>query len=101
MDFFASLRRVTSTVAEWILSSAKKLGIRGGTVVAASTRLGHQGKLHSAQFFEPADQPQEIVLAVMQEEMDKLMNLLAQQEGRIFFVKTPVEFGVVGKGADA
>lgn len=52
-------------------------------------------------FFEPADQPQEVTLAVTQQELDKLFELLSQQEGRIFYVKTPVEFGSVGKGSDA
>lgn len=85
---------------EWMLRSAKELGIRGGTIVAASAGLEHQGKLHSAHFFELADQPQEVILAVTQQELDKLLELRAQQEGRIFYVKTPVEFGSVGKGSD-
>lgn len=87
-------------VAEWLLKSARTLGLRGGTVVAASMGLGHHGRFHSAHFFELADQPQEVIFAATQEELDKLFALLAEQDGRIFYVKTPVEFGAVGKDAD-
>lgn len=89
-----------TSVGVWLLDSARELGICGGTLVAASEGLGHKGKLHSSHFLELADQPQEVTFAMTQEETDRLMALLAQQDERIFFVKTPVEFGSVGKGAD-
>lgn len=94
-------RRIHGTpVGVWLLDSARELGIRGGTLLAASEGLGHKGKLHSAHFLELADQPQEVIFVVTQEELHRLMALLAEQEGRIFFVKMPVEFGAVGKGSD-
>ena len=62
--------------------------------------LGHHGRFHSAHFFELADQPQEVIFAVTQAELDQLFALLAEQDGRSFFVKTPVEFGSLGKDAD-
>ncbi len=84
-------------LSEWLLRAAQSLGIRGGTVIPASLGLGHHGKLHSAHFFELADQPQEVIFAVTQQEVDQLFALLMQQPGRIFYVKTPVEFGALGQ----
>ncbi|WP_332774930.1 DUF190 domain-containing protein [Polaromonas sp.] len=87
-------------LAEWLLTAARDMGIRGGTVVAASQGLGHDRRLHSAHFVDLADQPVEITFAVSQAESDQLLALMAQQEGRVFYVKAPVEFGSVGQAAD-
>lgn len=47
----SSDRRIHGTpVAVWILDSARELGIRGETLVAASEGLDHQDKLHWAHF---------------------------------------------------
>ncbi len=87
-------------LAEWLLTAARDLGIRGGTIMAAAEGFGHDRRFHSAHFFDLADQPLEVIFAVSQEECDRLFALLAQQELRLFYVKTPVEFGTVGTAAD-
>jgi hypothetical protein len=47
--------------------------------------------LHSARFFELADQPVEVVMAVTEAECDAILERL-----RIFYSRTPIEFGTIG-----
>lgn len=83
-------------MAEWLLHVARDLGLRGATVVAGSEGYGQHRRIHSAHFFELADQPQEIVMAVSEEEAERLFEHLKKAGVKLFFVKTPVEFGVLG-----
>ncbi|HUW36661.1 MAG TPA: DUF190 domain-containing protein [Rhodocyclaceae bacterium] len=83
-------------MAEWLMHAARDLGLRGATIVAGSEGYGQHRRIHSAHFFELADQPQEIVMAVTEEEAERLFDLLKKEGVRVFFVKTAVEFGALG-----
>lgn len=83
-------------LTEWLMRTAHDMGLRGATRVAASEGFGQNGRIHSAHFFELGDQPQEIVLAVTEAEAEQLFALLVQEDIHVFYVKTPVEFGVLG-----
>jgi PII-like signaling protein len=84
-------------LADWLLLTAKNLGIKGGTVIAAAEGLGHDQRVHSAHFFELADQPMEVTFALSADEMTALFDVLGQEDIRLFYTKYPVEYGVVGK----
>ena len=49
-------------ISEWLLLTARNLGLRGATIVNGSESYGHNRHIHSARFFELADNPQEIAL---------------------------------------
>ena len=83
-------------LAEWLMFTARDLGIRGVTILAASEGYGAHRRIHSAHFFELADQPQEVVMAVTEEEAERLFDYLIKEDVHVFYVKTPVEFGVIG-----
>lgn len=83
-------------LAEWLLATARDLGLRGGTLLTGSDGFGQHRRIHSAHFFELADQPQEVVLVVSEEESARLFARLEQEDVHLFYVKTPVEFGVLG-----
>ena len=85
-------------VAEWLLETARELGVRGATAFAGSDGFGHSRRFHSAHFFELADQPVEVTMAVTDEESSKLFARLEQEKIQLFYVKTPVEFGTIGNG---
>jgi PII-like signaling protein len=76
---------------------AKEMGLRGATLVGAGEGFGHHNKLHSVHFFELADQPLEVVMVLTQEECDRLFARLADEKVHVFYVKTPVEFGMLGE----
>ena len=82
-------------LAHWLVEQARRLGIHGATMFAGSEGFGHHGRIHSAHFFDLADQPVEIVMAVTFEESDRLFELLRAERVQIVYVKTRVEFGAL------
>jgi PII-like signaling protein len=84
-------------LGEWLLQEARRLGVAGATLIAATEGFGHDRKLHSAHFFELADQPIEIMMAISQEDTDRLFKTLREERIDIFYIKTPIEFGMTGE----
>ncbi|SPE24076.1 conserved hypothetical protein [Burkholderiales bacterium] len=83
-------------LGDWLVRLAEEMGLRGATVIPASEGIGHHHRVHSAHFFELADQPISVVLAVTQEEAERLFARLQAERLELFYVKTVVEFGVTG-----
>jgi len=84
-------------VGEWLVHLAKELGLRGATLVAAGEGLGPHGRIHSAHFFELADQPLEVLMALTEEETQRLFARLEAEGVHLFYVKAAVEFGTLGE----
>ena len=84
-------------LAEWLMLAARDLGIRGATILSATEGYGAHRRVHSAHFFELADQPQEVVMAVSEEESNQLFEYLERERVHVFYTKSPVEFGVLGE----
>jgi len=83
-------------LGEWLIQEARKLGVAGATLIAATEGFGHDRKLLSAHFFELADQPIEITLAIGETDAQRLFEKLREEKIHIFYVKTPIEFGMTG-----
>lgn len=81
----------------WLVEEARRLGIGGATVIAASEGFGHHRKLHAARFFELGDQPVEVTMAVTGAEADAFMTRLREAGVRLFYTRAPVEFGMTGE----
>lgn len=86
-------------LADWLVQLAKDMGLRGATLMPGSEGYGHGRRLHSAHFFELADQPLEVVLAVSEDEAEQLLARLRSEEVKIFYVKAAIEFGTLGVDA--
>lgn len=84
-------------LAEWLLQLARDLHLQGATLMPAAEGFGKTGRLHSAHFFELTDQPLEVVMVVTGDQAERLFARLHQEQVRLFYVKTPVEFGVLGE----
>jgi PII-like signaling protein len=85
---------------EWLLESVKALGIPGGSAFRAIAGFGRHGKLHEEHFFELAgDVSVEVGFALSEDEADKLLAHLANEKLRMFYIKLPLEMGVVGDEA--
>lgn len=89
-------RHGSHPMGHWLMDTAKSLGIQGATMTAGVEGIGRNGRLHSAHFFELADQPLEITLSADAAMCEKLFDVLEREQVNLFYVKTPVEFGVVG-----
>ena len=83
--------------AQWLLEEARRQKIRGATLLAASEGFGHSGRIHASRFFELADQPQEVTMVVTAEEAERFFTCLRNARVRLFYVKTPIEFGMIGE----
>jgi PII-like signaling protein len=86
------------SLAEWLLMFAHKQGAQGGTIFGASESLGRDGRFHSAHFFELADQPVGVMIALDAPTCERLLDALSQEAIDVFYVKIPVEFGSIGAG---
>ncbi|WP_295629272.1 DUF190 domain-containing protein [uncultured Nitrosomonas sp.] len=84
-------------LGEWLVQEARKLGIGGVTLIVATEGFGHDRKLHSAHFFELTDQPIEVTMAVDELEAERMFAHLKHESINVFYVKTPIEFGMTGK----
>jgi PII-like signaling protein len=85
-------------LGEWLLDEARRLDISGATLSAAVEGYGHHGHLHSARFFELADQPLQVTMAVDDESAARLLARLKEAGVNVFYVKAPIEFGMTGEG---
>lgn len=83
-------------LGEWLMQTAMKLGIGGATLMTATEGFGQDRKLHSSHFFELTDQPVQITMAVNEQQAERLFDYLKQQGIKMFYVKTPIEFGITG-----
>lgn len=79
----------------WLVMNAEKIGIKGITILHAAQGIGRDGKLHSASFFELAEEPIEILMNVSEEECQKLFQLLEKEKLGIFYTKADIEYGTV------
>jgi PII-like signaling protein len=84
-------------IGEWLVNLAQEMGLRGATLLAGGEGFGHHRRIHSAHFFELADQPVEVVMAVTADEAERLFARLKAEDVHLFYVKTAVEFGILGE----
>lgn len=84
-------------LGEWLLQEARRLGLSGATLITAAQGFGHNGKMHSAHFFELADQPVMVMMALSTADIERLFQRLRDEEVDVFYVKAPIEFGMTGQ----
>lgn len=99
LEFFMeqSKRHGHQALYEWLIEAARAHGVRGATVFMGALGFGHHRRLHSAHFFELADQPVEVTMVVSENEAAQLFALLHSEKVHMFYVKLPVEFGTLGE----
>jgi PII-like signaling protein len=86
---------------EWLLESANKLGIRGGSAFRATAGFGRHHKLHEAHFFELAGTLAiEVEFIVTDAEVAALFELISKEQVRIFYARVPAQFGVLNPDAN-
>lgn len=81
-------------LGDWLVEEARKIGVRGATLIAATEGFGRGHTLHSAHFFELADQPIEVTMALSADDAERLFQRLRDEKINVFYVKTPIEFGM-------
>lgn len=74
-------------VGEWLLKEAHRLGIRGATLFTGGEGFGGHHRLHSVSFFELADQPLTLMMAVTENEAETFLSLVKQSGFEDFLCK--------------
>jgi PII-like signaling protein len=99
LTFFTQQSREhgNTLLAEWLVEKAKQLGIRGATLFTGTEGFGHDGRFHSSSYFDLDDQPLQVVMAVSADEAERLFMQIKKEGVRVFYTKTPVEFGTTGE----
>lgn len=82
-------------ISQWLVKVSEQLGVKGITILHASQGIGRDGKLHSAAFFELADEPLEIIMNVNGTECEKLFAVLSEAKLGLFYTKSAIEYGTI------
>ncbi len=80
-------------ISEWLVDKAQMMGIRGATVLQGDESFGSDGRIHAARFFEQAEQPMIVVMVMSEEQCTHFFELIRSSELKVFYTKTPVEYG--------
>lgn len=86
-------------MGEWLLGLVNELGLRGASLQLGGESFNRGHRIHSAHFFELSDQPIQVLVAVTSEQSIRLFDRLRAEKVHLFYVKTAVEFGVLGVDA--
>lgn len=98
LRFYVLERRKVHGIAgyEWLLETARKAGVVGGTAFRAMAGFGRGGVMHEDSFFELAgDVPVEVGFALSDEQAEQLLQRVREAKLPLFYVRGPVEFGVI------
>jgi PII-like signaling protein len=85
---------------EWLLESARKMGIMGGSAFRAMAGFGAHGVLHEDRFFElQGSLTVEIEFLATESESHTLIEKVSSQKVRAIYTMIPASFGVIGADA--
>lgn len=89
-------RHGRTPLCDWLLDLAKDSGLHGATMIVGAKGFGHTGHMHSANFFELADQPQMVVMTATDDQVQSILTRIQTENLKLFYVKSAVEFGSLG-----
>jgi PII-like signaling protein len=85
---------------EWLLRTANRLGIRGGSAFHAMAGFGRHHVLHEDRFFELGGSlVVEVEFVVTEEEKRTLLDLVSAEKVQCFYADIPARFGVLNAGS--
>ena len=84
------------SIAQWLMEEARAMGIGGATLISGDEGFGHHRRIHRVHLLNLSDQPLEVVMAVTADQADRLFARLNSERIKVFYSRTPVEFGTLG-----
>ncbi len=86
---------------DWLLHTANKLKIRGGSAFHAMAGFGHHHRMHEDRFLELGGSLiVEVEFIVTADEKKRLLDLIAAEKIRLFYADIPATFGVLNPDRD-
>ena len=101
LQFFVPENRLVHGRAayEWLLETARGLGIGGGSAYRGIAGYGRHGVLHENHFFELAGElPVLVMFALSREQADRLLQRLEREAVTFVYQRLPAELGTTGAG---
>lgn len=101
LDFYVAegQRHAGLLVYEWLLETARQLGVPGASAFRAAAGYGRHGVLHENTFFELAgDLPVRVSFVLDAAQRGILLDAVARAGLSLFYVAQAVEFGFTGNG---
>ena len=96
---YESRKHGAALVYEWLLASAQRVGIHGGSAFRALAGFGRHGRMHEQHFFELAgDVPVLVEFLCSDAEADALLALLRDENVPLFYARLPATFETIGGG---
>lgn len=84
-------------VYDWLLRTAKQVGIHGGSAYRGLAGYGRHGVIHEAHFFELAgDLPVEVRFVCSEAQANRLLDAVENAQLSLFYVIGPTRYGVTG-----
>jgi len=81
---------------EWLLRTANRMNIRGGSAFHAMAGFGRHHVLHEDRFFELGGSLiVEVEFIVTDDEKQKLLERVGEEKIRLFYADIPARFGVL------
>lgn len=81
---------------EWLLRTANRMNIRGGSAFHAMAGFGRHHVLHEDRFFELGGSLiVEVEFIVTDDEKQKLLERVGEEKVRLFYADIPARFGVL------
>ncbi|TAN10402.1 MAG: hypothetical protein EPN34_10625 [Burkholderiaceae bacterium] len=95
-----SRRHHGKPVLDAVIDIAKSQGIDRYTRRVNAEGSGTTGHIHSAHFFELADEPEELMLVLDETAADHLIQAVEAEGIYVFLVRRPVEYHQLGQPAE-
>jgi PII-like signaling protein len=81
-------------IGDWLIEEARRMNIEGATLFSATEGFGRERKLHLVGIYDISDQPVVVTMAVCETSAELFLDHLKQECVNIFYIKTPIEFGM-------
>jgi len=88
-----SRRHNGKRVYDLVVEMAIDLGITRMTKRSDAEGMGEDGKLHSAHFFDLADQPIELMYAMNESQAERFISAIEETGAPVFCICRPVYYG--------
>ncbi|OHV07710.1 DUF190 domain-containing protein [Kushneria phosphatilytica] len=92
-----SRRHGHRTAIDAVVATAESMGITRVTRRDDALGSGFDGHVHSAHFFELADQPVELMYVLEGDRAEQLIDAVDQAGIEVFFLRRAVEYGQLGR----
>ncbi|MGC9561284.1 DUF190 domain-containing protein [Brachymonas sp. M4Q-1] len=96
LQFYTTASRMHhgTPVARWLMELARELGAPGATLLAGAEGFGHDDRMHASHFFELADEPQIVSMALPADRAETLLQRIGQEGLHVFYTRAAIAWAM-------